>query len=94
MATKTLSSDQARTHWRDLLDSAMAGHPIVIERHGKPAVAVIAYEDFIELQDALDDLRDSRLAESALQEWRQDPSRGKHWEQVKEELIAEGLLDE
>lgn len=48
----------------------------------------------IEFLDTLDDIRDSRLAAHALQAWRQDPSTGKRWEQVKEELSAEGLLDE
>lgn len=39
--TQHISSEKARAHWRELLDSVAAGEEIVIERYGRP-VAVLA----------------------------------------------------
>jgi prevent-host-death family protein len=94
MVTKIISSDQARTAWRNLLDSVIAGDNVLIERYGKPAAAVIPYQDFLEAAEFLQDLRDTREAQAALEAWRRDPGEAQPWEEVKEELIAERLLDE
>ena len=49
-----MSSEQARTEWRRLLDLASQGNvDIVIERHGKATAAVISYETYQALQPAL-----------------------------------------
>lgn len=94
MTTKVYSSDKARAKWRDLLDTAVTGQDIIIERYGKPTVAVIAYEDFVELNEILQDLRDAREAQQILDEWRRDPSIARPWEEFEAELIVDGLLDE
>ena len=58
MAPRTMSSEQARTEWRTLLDLAsQGGVDIVIERHGKATAAVISYEMYQALKPALADLR-------------------------------------
>ena len=46
------------------------------------------------LQEELDELAAERRAFAAYQEWPPDPSTAKPWEEVKAELIAEGLMDE
>jgi len=94
MTTKVTSSDQARARWREVLDTAVSGDSIIIKRYGKPTAAVIPYQDFIELEERLEDLRDIREARIALEEWRRDPSTARPWEEVKADLIADGLLDE
>lgn len=66
---------------------------VVIERYGKPVVAMIAYEDFVSLQGELDDLRAARRAAEAYQAWKEQPGRGRPWEEVEAELVNEGLLD-
>ncbi len=94
MPVKVLDSNAARTQWRDILDTASAGGvDVVVERYGKPMVAVIAYHDFLALQDELDDLRAGRRAAEAYEAWKADPGRGRPWEEVEAELVAEGLLD-
>jgi len=93
MASKILNSDDARTRWRDILDAAGAGQDVVIARYGKPMAAVIPIADYEALLEELDDLRAGRRAQAALEAWRQDPSRGRPYTAVREELIAEGLLD-
>ncbi|MCL7455120.1 MAG: type II toxin-antitoxin system Phd/YefM family antitoxin [Anaerolineae bacterium] len=58
MTLRTISSEQARTEWRTLLDLAsQGGVDIVIERHGKATAAVISYETYRALQPALAELR-------------------------------------
>jgi prevent-host-death family protein len=88
------SSDEARTHWRDILDIGMRGGDVVVERYGKPVVAVIPYEDYEALIDALDDLRDGRLAAVRLAEWERDPSVARPYEDIRAEMVAEGRLDD
>ena len=65
----------------------------VVERYGKPIVAVIPYEDYLAVQDALVELRDARSVAAAYAEWKLDPSTGEDWEAIKAELTEEGLLD-
>jgi prevent-host-death family protein len=38
---KTLPTDYARTHMRDLLDEAVAGNSVVLTRYGKPVAVVV-----------------------------------------------------
>jgi PHD/YefM family antitoxin component YafN of YafNO toxin-antitoxin module len=94
MPIKVLNSNTARTQWRDIMDTASGGDAdVVVERYGKPMVAVIAYDDFVALQDELDDLRAARRAAEAYEAWKNDPSRARSWEEIEAELVAEGLLD-
>jgi prevent-host-death family protein len=94
MATKTVSSEKARTQWREIIESAIAGNDIVIERYGKPMVAVIPYEDFLELEELLEEMRETREAQIVLKEWQRDAATARPWDEVKSDLIADGLLDE
>jgi len=95
MLVQTLDSQIAYKKWPDLLDSAMTGETdVVVTRSGKPLIAMISYQDYTALQEELDELRAERRALEAYEEWQRDPSTAKPWEEVKAELIAEGLMDE
>ena len=48
MKTKTISSDQARAKWRELLDTAAAGEPVIIARYGKPVAVLVPYQDYVQ----------------------------------------------
>lgn len=64
MTLRTMSSEQARTEWRTLLDLAsQGGVDIVIERHGKATAAVISYETYQALQPALAEIRTDASAQ-------------------------------
>jgi prevent-host-death family protein len=77
MTLRTMSSEQARTEWRKLLDLAsQGGVDIVIERHGKAAAAVISYETYQALQPALSEIRTGASAQQ----------RGQHMATVLEKL--------
>jgi prevent-host-death family protein len=85
----TLPSDKARANWRDVLDSAGRGEDIVVERYGKPTVAIIAYDDYLAIQDELAEMRDAREAQQVLDEWRKDASTARPWAELKAELLAD-----
>ncbi len=94
MTVTTWDSRAARENWRRLLDTATSGRSdIVITRHGQPAAALISYEDYIALQEELDELRAARRAEEAVGAWRSDRSIARPWSEVEAELVAKGLLD-
>ncbi len=95
MKTTIVSSREARTRWRDILDDVNNGvTDVVVERYGKPIVAIIAYTDFADILQGLEDLRDGRLAMAELDAWKNDPSTAQSWQEIKTEMIADGLLDE
>ena len=88
METTTISSDQARTKWREILDRTNSGGSIIIERYGKPAAAMIPYQDFVELAEIMEELQDIREARAALAEWEQNPDSFIPWAETKAEMAA------
>ena len=95
MPTRTYDSNAARDNWHEILDAAMASDDhVVITRYGEPIAAVIAYEDFLAVQEALTDIQLERRAAIAYQEWKDDPSTAMSWEDFEAELIEEDLMDE
>lgn len=61
MATKSLDSHQARNNWRDVLDTVLIEDTdVVITRYNKPLVALVAYEDYLSVRDALNRHRAER----------------------------------
>jgi prevent-host-death family protein len=92
---KVLDSNKARTRWREILDSASAGTvDVIVERYGKPVVAVIAYHDYVAFQEEVDDRRTARRAAEAYEAWKQDPTLARPWDEIEAELVADGLLDD
>jgi prevent-host-death family protein len=48
MAEIRMSSDEARSKWREVLDTAVAGNQIIIERYGKPVAVIMPYADAVQ----------------------------------------------
>lgn len=95
MPVTTLGSREARQNWRDLLDAAYTGEQdTVIERSGKPVAVLIPYEDYLALQEALDDLRAARRVAETHQALKQNPAKGRSYDEIRAELKEKGLLDE
>ncbi len=98
MGAHVLDSHQARAKWRDVLDEAGAGvSDVIVERYGKPVVAVIPYEDYAALREELDELRSARRAAAIYEQWRRDPSVVRPYAEFRAELVAmrqEGVLDD
>jgi prevent-host-death family protein len=61
---RTLDSNAARLHWRNLLDATHAGEHTVITRYGKPEAAVIPFADYEAILPKLEELRTARMVES------------------------------
>lgn len=66
----------------------------IITLRGEPVSVLIDYEDWLALQDELDDLRSARRADAVLDEYLRDPSTALPYSEIRAELVAEGLLDE
>ncbi|MFC2037127.1 hypothetical protein ACFLYD_04035 [Chloroflexota bacterium] len=95
MSVAVFNSNRARAQWRDILDVATAGiSDVVIERYGKRVVAVIAYDDYVAVQDELDELRAARRVEAIYEEWKRDPSIARPYTEFRAELVAEGVLND
>jgi PHD/YefM family antitoxin component YafN of YafNO toxin-antitoxin module len=93
MGMQILDSNRARAQWRDVLDMATTGAAdVVIERYGKPVATVIAYDDYIAMQDELDELRAARRAAAIYEEWTRDRSIARPYTEFRAGLIAEGIL--
>jgi prevent-host-death family protein len=91
MSITTIGSREARQKWRDLLDEAFTGAAdIVIERNGKPMAALIAYEDYLAIAEALDDLRAARRVAEAHKASQQS---GRSYADIRADLESKGLLD-
>lgn len=93
MMHRMMDSNEARLHWRDVLDAGAKGVDVVITRYNKPVSVVIDYEDYVALAEHLDDLRAARRAAATLELIRQDPSRVQPFQAFIDELIAEGEFD-
>lgn len=77
MSTTTMSSDQARSNWREVLETAVSGNSIVIERYGKPIAAIIPFDQFADEVNEEKHLRESNTAYQTA-----------NWQAIKDELIA------
>ena len=94
MAVETLDSKDVRSQWRTILDATASGRQdTVITRYGKPVATLIDYDDWLAVQEELDDIRAGRRALAAVEEWERDPSVAIPFDDFKKELIADGLLN-
>jgi len=94
-ATVTIGSREARQKWRDLLDAAYRGTAdTIIERNGKPLAVLIPYEDYLEIEAALDQLRAARRAGKTYEPLKGKAERGRPYTEIRADLEAEEPLDD
>jgi prevent-host-death family protein len=90
-----VDSHQARRQWRELLDTANAGNAdTIVERHSKPVAALIPYEDYLALQEELDELRATRQAAATYERWKANPATARPYADIRAEMIKDGLLND
>jgi len=92
--TLSVKSHQARQSWRSLLDRVLQGEDVIIERNGKALAVLIPMEDYEAIRDELDDLRAAKRAEVQYAAWKQNPETAEAWEDVRQDFIKDGALDE
>jgi prevent-host-death family protein len=61
MATKIFKSEEARSRFRDVMESVIAGHEVVVERYNRPAAVVIGYDQWQTTQLLLERLKELEL---------------------------------
>lgn len=63
MAIKTVTSEDVRLNLRDVLDDAVAGNEVVIERYRKPTAVVVNYDQWQRWRRMWLAMIDQRIAE-------------------------------
>ena len=89
MSPTKVKSGEARAKWRDILDQVFAGKgDVVIERNGKDIAVMIPAVDYEQIRETLEDMRAVREAAANYEEWRNNPSVARPWDEVDAELDA------
>ncbi|MAT96816.1 MAG: hypothetical protein CL608_06705 [Anaerolineaceae bacterium] len=78
MTTVKMSSDEARSKWREILDAAVAGNQIVIERYGKPVAVIVPHSQYVQSSGQVETVREETTVYQT-----------GNWEAIKAELINE-----
>ena len=87
MSPTKVKSGEARAKWRDILDQVFAGKSdVVIERNGKDVAVMIPAVDYEQIRETLEDMRAVREAAANYEEWKNNPSVARPWEEVDAEL--------
>lgn len=87
MPPTKIKSGEARAKWRDLLDQVFTGKgDVVIERNGKSIAVMIPAVDYEQIRETLEDMRAVREAAASYEEWKNDPSVARPWDEVNAEL--------
>jgi prevent-host-death family protein len=89
-AVKEISSRDARTQWREILDEIMTGSSdIAITRYGKPVAVMIPAEDYESVADHLEELRLGRIAEAAYSKYLANREDALPYEELRKDILEE-----
>lgn len=90
MATeaRSVGTGEARARFRDLIDGVIKGGDCIIERYGKSVAVIIPFEDYEALLEELEDIRLTRRASEAYEEWKRNRSVARPYREVRKELGA------
>ena len=95
MPNSQIGSREARKRWRDLLDAASGGNvDTIIKRNGKPVAALIPYQDYVALKQALNDLRESRRTAETYRALKHHSGRTRSYRELLAELENEEVIHE
>ncbi len=56
MTEAVFKSDEARQHWRDMMDTALIGGRVIIERYTKPQAVLMGYTQYKAMAERLQEL--------------------------------------
>jgi prevent-host-death family protein len=89
-ALKEVTSRDARTQWREILDEVMTGSSdIAITRYGKPVAVMIPAEDYESVADHLEELRLGRMAEAAYSKYLANRNNALPYEELRKDILEE-----
>lgn len=89
---QTLDSDTLRARLSEVIDNTSKTDTI-ITRNNKPEAVMIPYQDYLALQEPLQDLRDAREADTIMEAIKADQSRVRPFRAIVAGMIAAGELD-
>jgi prevent-host-death family protein len=92
-----MSATQVRRHFGKVMrEVASPGEPVVVERWGKPVVAIVSLADLERLQElrSSEISRANQAALAWLVEWRKtpDPAGPGWWDEFERELVEEPVV--
>ena len=93
MNVRTVSYEDVQRDVAGVVNDVYTGGTVLLQEADKSMAAIISFDDYLALQEELEELRDIRLAEAALKEYRQDPSTAITWDAAKAILRDDGLID-
>jgi prevent-host-death family protein len=89
-SVKEITSREARTKWREILDEVMTeGRDVAITRYGKQVAVLIPAEDYKSVANDLDELRLSRIAERAYSDYLANRDSAERYEDLRGELLED-----
>ena len=89
-AVREVTSRDARTQWREILDEVMTGgSDIAITRYGKPVAVIIPAEDYESVADHLEELRLGRIAEATYSTYLANRESAVHYEELRKDILEE-----
>lgn len=86
--------DIIKAYWDGIFEDLSSGQNVIIRRNNKPMAVVIPYEDYLAIQETLENYQDGREAEAILARIKSGEEEVVPWEAVKAELFPEGLPDD
>lgn len=87
---RRIAANDARDSFSELLGRAQHGKErVVIDRHGKPAAAIVPVED-LQLLESIEDARDAKEAREALAAWERHGRRTTSLNRVARDLGLKG----
>ena len=89
MQAKVMGAEEVRREWRTVVDAVLAGEDVVVERYSRPAVAVIAYDDYAAIRQELEELRATRRTNQMRTAWEQGKVKALPWEVPGEPTTSE-----
>jgi PHD/YefM family antitoxin component YafN of YafNO toxin-antitoxin module len=84
MQVKVMGAEEVRREWRTVVDSVLAGEDVVVERYSRPAVAVIAYDDYTAIRQELEEMRTTRRTNQLRAAWQQGKIKALPWDQPEQ----------
>lgn len=87
-----LDSNTLRAQLSEVIDNT-GKTDTVITRYRKPKAVIIPYEDYVALQEQLQDLRDAREADAMLEAIKADAGRVRPFREIVAEMVAAGEID-
>ncbi|MEM7126699.1 MAG: hypothetical protein AAF702_10260 [Chloroflexota bacterium] len=85
MTIQTMSSEEVKRQWGGILDNCLSGITTTIQRYSRPVAVIMGWKQWEDYQ-SLKKLHSQLLAERREQE-------GIPWEEVKADLIRDGVID-